>query len=323
MIFSTKNKQFSILGSKINDIKTKLKNLSTVYEQYGLSGKNGAMASLFGSNQSQLIPEANLTKVLSFDEASRQLEDFNRHVIQGGMSLDTYFKLYQNGNTFLKKYVTTTEQQAQSTQGLIKASEGARAAQIAHNEAVRQSTLAFKAASIAKRIFATIGNMATMFALSKIINVVTDTVSELIHSEENLRQTASDLGAELSNNSSDIAGYKIKIEELKSVINNSSSSFDEVSQARVDLMSIQDELIEKFGTEKGVIESITNAVNDQSDALDELSKKSYFQAKNKFNEKTGGNKIANWLSYGNTSDERIQSNMDNMVMSMQSSVLTY
>lgn len=48
MIFSTKNKQFAILGNKINDIKTKLENLSTVYEQYRLSGKNEAMASLFG-----------------------------------------------------------------------------------------------------------------------------------------------------------------------------------------------------------------------------------------------------------------------------------
>ena len=33
--------------------------------------------------------------------------------------------------------------------------------------------------------------------------------NELIHSEENLRQSASDLGSELSNNSSDIEGYLV------------------------------------------------------------------------------------------------------------------
>lgn len=47
-----------------------------------------------------------------------------------------------------------------------------------------------------------------MWALSKAINVVTDTIGELVHSEENLRQSANDLGSELSNNSSDIEGYK-------------------------------------------------------------------------------------------------------------------
>lgn len=107
-----------------------------------------------------------------------------------------------------------------------------------------------------------------MWALGKAINVVTDTIGELVHSEENLRQSANDLGSELSNNSSDIEGYKKKIEELKSILNDSSLSFDEVSQARIGLMAIQDELIEKFGTEKGVIESITSAINNQIASLD-------------------------------------------------------
>lgn len=33
-------------------------------------------------------------------------------------------------------------------------------------------------------------------------------------------------------------------------------------------MAIQDELIEKFGTEKGGIESITSAINNQTASLD-------------------------------------------------------
>ena len=82
-------------------------------------------------------------------------------------------------------------------------------------------------------------------------------------------------------------------------------------------MAVQDELIEKFGTEKGVIESITSAINDQTDALDELNRRAYFQKKNEFNEKTGGDKFADWLSFWNTSDDRIQSNMDKMVGTMR------
>ncbi len=277
----------------------------------------------FGKNAStkQLIPTEKLFKELSNNEAKKIVDTLNS--IKDGTntaftSMNDYLSyLDRDGKGYIKNYVKENQNQVYVTDDIIDASKKARLEQIAYNETIRQSTLTFKAASIAKRIFATIGNMAAMWALSKVISVVTDTIGELIHSEENLRQSAGELGSELSNNSSDIEGYKKKIEELKAVINDSSSSFDEVSQARVDLMTIQDELIERFGTEKGVIESITSAINDQTDALDELSKRAYFQAKNNFNEKTGGDKVTDWLSFGNTSDDRIQSNMDKMVSAMR------
>ena len=87
-------------------------------------------------------------------------------------------------------------------------------------------------------------------------------------------------------------------------------------------MGIQDELIEKFGTEKSVIENITDAINNQVDALDELSKKSYFKAKNEFNKKTGGEKFADWLSFGSTNNENVQTNMDKMISKMRYSSYT-
>ena len=269
----------------------------------------------------QLIPESKLTQIISKDDATDIVNNLNTikdKTNETYKSFDEYFAiLKKEGQQCVVDYVKENKNQVYVTDYVIDASKKARAEQIAYNETIRQSTLAFKAASIAKRIFATIGNMAAMWALSKAIGAVTETIGELVHSEENLRQSASDLGSELSNNSSDIEGYKKKIEELKAVINDSSSSFDEVSQARVDLMAIQDELIEKFGTEKGVIKSITSAINDQTDALDELSRRTYFQKKNEFNEKTGGDKFADWLSFGNIDDDRVQSNMDKMVSSMR------
>ena len=187
----------------------------------------------------------------------------------------------------------------------------------AATKSIKESTLAAKANKIAMSAMSTVLNIGVLMLVTTTVSKLISVFNELIHSEENLRQSASDLGSELSNNSSDIEGYKKKIEELKAVISDSSSSFDEVSQARVDLMEIQYELIEKFATEKGAIENITAAINDQTNALDELSRRSYYQAKNKFNEKTGGDKFADWLSFGNTNDDRIQSNMDKMVNSIR------
>lgn len=49
-------------------------------------------------------------------------------------------------------------------------------------------------------------------------------------------------------------------------------------------MSIQDELIEKYGTEEESVKRITDAVNGESDAWDKLKKKKWTRAKNEFDD---------------------------------------
>jgi chromosome segregation ATPase len=315
-------KSFEQIGASIRQRKIEIDSLMGAMSKKDAKAEVGGFWSYVFGNKSIKEKPIDLTKFVDLDnsKASNLLKSLQEIEVASKTNTSVwqeYFSTLSDGQKWQIEFVKNNNLQKASTDDLVKANQQARASALAYNETIKQSTLAFKAASIAKRIFATIGNMAAMWALSKVIGVVTDTIGELVHSEENLRQSASELGSELSNNSSDIEGYKKKIEELKAVINDSSSSFDEVSQARVDLMAVQDELIEKFGTEKGVIESITSAINDQTDALDELNRRAYFQKKNEFNEKTGGDKFADWLSFGNTDDDRVQSNMDKMVSSMR------
>lgn len=65
--------------------------------------------------------------------------------------------------------------------------------------------------------------------------------------------------------------YKSKIEELYKVINDESSSIEDTTNARKTLLSIQNELIDKFGTEESVINNLTDAINGQTEALNKLS----------------------------------------------------
>lgn len=65
--------------------------------------------------------------------------------------------------------------------------------------------------------------------------------------------------------------YKSKIEELYKVINDESSSIEDTTNARKTLLPIQNELIDKFGTEKSVINNVTDAINGQTEALNKLS----------------------------------------------------
>ncbi len=116
---------------------------------------------------------------------------------------------------------------------------------------------------------------------------------------EQLLNSAKELSNEFVQEKDAINDYKSKIEELKSIIDDNSSSYDKVSQARKDLMVVQDELIKKFGTEKETIDIITNAINDQSNALDELTKKQYQQWKNNFNDKSFAQSASDFLSSDN------------------------
>ncbi|MDE6607604.1 MAG: hypothetical protein K2K54_07615, partial [Lachnospiraceae bacterium] len=165
---------------------------------------------------------------------------------------------------------------------------------------------------------------ATVMAFSAYSNAIEET-----------KQKAKDFGSEIQSTKSEIEDYKSRIAELQDTISDSSASFDDVSQARKDLMAVQDELIKKFGTEKETIEIITGAINDQADALDTLTKKQYQQWKNEFNSKSFSQSAGDFFASGNIANAfykltefdfsgawdmltaPTESNIDKMVDSMQ------
>lgn len=113
MIFTTKNKELAIFGQTLSEVKKKLIDFNEIWMQGGR----------FGSSKLQLIPEENLIKELSLDEAEQQLKSLNQFVVSGKMTYEQYFNTIGKGNNVLRTYVTTTDQQSQSAQGLIKASQ--------------------------------------------------------------------------------------------------------------------------------------------------------------------------------------------------------
>jgi len=136
-------------------------------------------------------------------------------------------------------------------------------------------------------------NMTIMFAVSK----AASTLYELSQISDTVAQKASNLGAQFKSTKSDISSYNEQIAELYKTINDSSSSLEAVTTARKNLLSIQDELIDKFGTEKDVINIVTDAINGQSDALNRLTKKQWQETLNNFNNGNQINDLGNWM-YG-------------------------
>lgn len=141
-------------------------------------------------------------------------------------------------------------------------------------------TKASKASELGMKALAMAGNMLVSFLIGSFISVA----FEVANASNEIADSAQQIGSSFKETTSDLDDYQIKVEDLQETINDSSSSISDVRDARKELMSIQDELIEKYGTEEDSVKRITDAVNGEADAWDKLKKKKWTQAKNEFND---------------------------------------
>ncbi len=209
-IFTTKNNELTVFGNTLQSIKSKLITLNKTELQ---SGNNSAL---------KYTPTEYLTKELSFDEAKKQLDSFNKKVVKGKTSLEAFFKMHPEYEGTLKNYVTTTDQQSQSVQGLMTASKDARAAQIAQNEIIEQSTIAAKASKVAMQGLAMAGNMIAMWAITEVVGWAVNkfdelhvTVEESREALESFKQEASTIQSELQSVNEELATTRERMDELE------------------------------------------------------------------------------------------------------------
>lgn len=101
---------------------------------------------------------------------------------------------------------------------------------------------------------------------------------------DELRKSAKELGNQYKESKDELSDYKTQIQQLYETINDENVSYEESKSAREKLLSIQDQLIEKYGKEYESINLITDAINGEVDALDRLTDKQWTEAMNQFNE---------------------------------------
>ena len=176
-------------------------------------------------------------------------------------------------------------------------------------------TVALQAATMAL-------NTAIYMGISFVISEVISVISACVTASSRLQESAKDLSSQFSSTQSDIDGYKTKIADLYAVINDGSSSYEETYNARQQLLSIQNEMIEKFGSEAEAVRLVTDAVNGQTDALDSLTQLQWNETVDKFNydpdrkwTEKFGDEWANFWSGSSDNYERMQKEMENTTAS--------
>lgn len=137
-----------------------------------------------------------------------------------------------------------------------------------------------------KNVLVNLAQSAIVTAAAVAISALVQVIGYGINAEKELGQTAQDFSSKVQSSTENIDNYQKKISELSEIINDSSSSYNEVVDARKQVMSIQQEMIDTYGNEQLVIDSITDAVNGQADAFDRLKQSQYEASLGDLNKKS-------------------------------------
>jgi len=232
---------------------------------------------------------SNATKTSIINQANGQIVSLNGGNFKAGISslftnkdingLKEYNRLLQAGIAPSQAYKETMKGCTKvARQNAVAIAKGTMTFEQA-TSSMKTMTLSAKAGKVAFQALAAAGNILVIWGVMKVVSGL----YSISKASETVAKKAKELGDSFKSTSSDINNYKSQIKELHKTINNSNSSIEDVTNARKTLMTVQDELIEKFGTEKSVIDDITEAINGQSDALDILTKKEWQKTKNDFN----------------------------------------
>ena len=122
-----------------------------------------------------------------------------------------------------------------------------------------------------KDIGAAIASAGLTLIASAAINFVVKSIMSAVHRQEDLRQAALEAGSALDKQSAAINDYKTQISSLKESLDKGNLSEQESYDVRKQLISIQDELVEKYGDEAAGIDLVNGKYQEQLDILNGIA----------------------------------------------------
>ncbi len=276
--------------------------------------KNYGITQLYNKDTNKIDIQGNImgiditafkTQQKHFRDAEAAIGSWNNSLVDGTADINAFNNATVQNNEQLKAYLQTTSVEAPASLA-----------------GYRSYLASCGVSTDALRLKTVLLNSALTLGLSLGIQAVATAVSNFIRVSGDVAQKADEVSNTFNSAKSDIDSYKSKVEELQAVLNDSGSSISDVTEARKTLMSIQDELIDKYGAEKSAIDLITEGINGQSDAFDKLSQKQWQEAKNEFNDGGFANNAANFVQGYSDNIDRMLSEYGDYKVKLDLSVAT-
>ena len=122
-----------------------------------------------------------------------------------------------------------------------------------------------------KDIGAAIASAGLTLIASAAINFLVKSIVSAVQHQEDLRQAALEAGSALDKQSAAINDYKTQISSLKESLDEGNLSEQEAYDVRKQLISIQDELVDKYGSEAAGIDLVNGKYQEQLDILNGIA----------------------------------------------------
>lgn len=152
------------------------------------------------------------------------------------------------------------------------------ALEVAGKQAENSANKFKKVSTIGKTLLASAANVGISLLVSKALEIGV----ELYQRQDRLRENAQKYGEEIANVRTQLAKFQSEINSNLEIVNSPTSSLEEVTQARQNLLDIQNQMIDAYGEEAGAIDLVTDALNGQSDAFDSIAKNEYDKLKSDY-----------------------------------------
>lgn len=198
-------------------------------------------------------------------DAAKKIDEITEAAKNGQSALANYMQGLDDSDVALKAYVASVDDGNYSLSGFQQFIQQ-------HNAGLQQSTVGAYASAAAHAAL----NAALSAGLSLLVSFVVSGMLKLINSEKEAAEAAKEAtkdAQKLSEEFSSLEDYKKQIKELRKSLDSNNLSQSEAYDVRQKLLTIQDELISKFGLEKEGINLVTGAIEEQIGAIDELEKK--------------------------------------------------
>lgn len=140
-------------------------------------------------------------------------------------------------------------------------------------ESIGNLSLGAKAGQVALNGLALVGNALAMAFASWVATEIISWLNDLAHAEENARKRSEELTSSYEDEKKNIDDSIAKYKELSEKLNDSSLSTSEVKSIKEQLLSVQDQLNEKYGAEATQIDLVNGKYDEQIKKLDALAKK--------------------------------------------------
>ena len=177
---------------------------------------------------------------------------------QGKVSNEKFVDIMSDASSQAKLYVQQTDAAALSTDAFAESQ-------------TRLAKISNSVVGGLKDIGAAIASAGLTLIASAAINFVVKSIMSAIQHQEDLRQASLEAGSALDKQSAAINDYKTQISSLKESLDKGNLSEQESYDVRKQLISIQDELVEKYGDEAAGIDLVNGKYQEQLDILNGIA----------------------------------------------------